>query len=69
MSDNASEFRSGEFEAAVARLGARHIFIRAGRPQTVKDLTAGSCLRSEERGERELNGIPGTWHTCPVRSG
>lgn len=34
MSDNASEFRSQEFEAAVARLGARHIFIRAGRPQT-----------------------------------
>jgi transposase InsO family protein len=34
MSDNASEFRSQEFETAVARLGARHIFIRAGRPQT-----------------------------------
>jgi transposase InsO family protein len=34
MSDNASEFRSAEFESAVARLGARHIFIRAGRPQT-----------------------------------
>ncbi len=34
MSDNASEFRSAEFGAAVARLGARQIFIRAGRPQT-----------------------------------
>ena len=34
MSDNASEFRSGEFEEALARLGARHIFIRAGRPQS-----------------------------------
>jgi transposase InsO family protein len=34
MSDNASEFRSAEFDAAIARLGARHIFIRAGRPQT-----------------------------------
>ena len=34
MSDNASEFRSAEFQAAVARLGARHLFIRAGRPQT-----------------------------------
>jgi transposase InsO family protein len=34
MSDNASEFRSAEFEGAVARLGARHLFIRAGRPQT-----------------------------------
>ena len=34
MTDNASEFRSGEFEHALARLDARHIFIRAGRPQT-----------------------------------
>ncbi len=34
MSDNASEFRSAEFEAAVQRVGARHLFIRAGRPQT-----------------------------------
>jgi transposase InsO family protein len=34
MSDNASEFRSAEFEAAVASVGARHLFIRAGRPQT-----------------------------------
>lgn len=34
MSDNASEFHSAEFEAAVRRVGARHLFIRAGRPQT-----------------------------------
>ena len=34
MTDNASEFRSTEFEQAVARVGARHVFIRAGRPQT-----------------------------------
>ncbi|MGH9168717.1 MAG: hypothetical protein ACRD02_12920, partial [Acidimicrobiia bacterium] len=34
MSDNASEFRSAEFERAVARLGASHLFTRAGRPQT-----------------------------------
>jgi transposase InsO family protein len=34
MSDNASEFRSAEFEAAVERVGARHLYIRAGRPQT-----------------------------------
>ncbi len=34
MSDNASEFRSEEFGRAVAALGARQIFIRAGRPQT-----------------------------------
>jgi transposase InsO family protein len=32
--DNASEFRSGEFEEAISMLKARHIFIRAGRPQS-----------------------------------
>jgi transposase InsO family protein len=36
MSDNASEFRSAEFEQAVQRVGARHLFIRAGRPQTMR---------------------------------
>ena len=34
MSDNASEFRSATFQATIAGLGARHSFIRAGRPQT-----------------------------------
>jgi transposase InsO family protein len=34
MSDNASEFRSSEFEHALALLDARHLFIHAGRPQT-----------------------------------
>jgi transposase InsO family protein len=34
MSDNASEFRSATFQATIARPGARHTFIRAGRPQT-----------------------------------
>jgi transposase InsO family protein len=34
MSDNASEFRSATFQQTVARLEARHSFIRAGRPQT-----------------------------------
>jgi transposase InsO family protein len=34
MTDNASEFRSEEFSSALERLGARQVFIRAGRPQT-----------------------------------
>jgi transposase InsO family protein len=34
MSDNASEFRSAEFALAIQRVGARHLFIHAGRPQT-----------------------------------
>ena len=29
---------------------------------TVRDLVAGSGLRFDERGARELKGVPGTWH-------
>jgi hypothetical protein len=43
MSDNASEFRSAEFEAAVERVGARHLFIRAGRPRPTG--WSGGCRR------------------------
>jgi transposase InsO family protein len=32
--DNASEFRSAEFGTTIVRLGAHHVFIRAGRPQS-----------------------------------
>ena len=34
MTDNGSEFRSGEFRRTIASLGAEHRFIHAGRPQT-----------------------------------
>src|SRR4029453_14084986 len=34
MSDNAQEFRSVVFGATIPKLGPRHSFIRAGRPQT-----------------------------------
>lgn len=34
MTDNASEFRAGAFEDTLFRLGVRHTFIHAGRPQT-----------------------------------
>ncbi|MGZ8688588.1 MAG: adenylate/guanylate cyclase domain-containing protein, partial [Gaiellaceae bacterium] len=33
---------------------------------TVKDLAIGSGLVFEDRGERELKGIPGTWHVYSV---
>jgi class 3 adenylate cyclase len=33
---------------------------------TVKDLAIGSGLVFEDRGERELKGIPGTWHVYAV---
>jgi class 3 adenylate cyclase len=35
---------------------------------TVKDLAIGSGLSFEDRGERELKGIPGTWHVYAVRA-
>jgi len=34
MTDNASEFRAQEFEQAMSGTGAKHVYIRAGRPQT-----------------------------------
>ena len=34
LTDNGQEFRSGEFGAAIAQLGGRQTFIRAGRPVT-----------------------------------
>jgi len=34
LTDDASEFSSAEFERSVERMGARHLFIRAGRSQT-----------------------------------
>lgn len=35
---------------------------------TVKDLTAGSGLHFEDRGERQLKGVPGSWHIYAVRA-
>jgi DNA-binding SARP family transcriptional activator/class 3 adenylate cyclase len=34
---------------------------------TVKDIVAGSGIAFEERGERELNGVPGTWRLFAAR--
>ena len=51
MSDNASEFRSAVFGQTVATLGARHSFIRAGRPQSngcverVQQTTLDECWK------------------------
>lgn len=37
--------------------------------QTVKDFVAGSGFTFEERGERELKGVPGTWRLYAVSDG
>jgi class 3 adenylate cyclase len=34
---------------------------------TVRDLVAGSGIAFEERGEHELNGVPGTWRLFAAR--
>lgn len=36
--------------------------------QTVKDLVAGSGFGFEDRGERELKGVPGAWHVHAARA-
>ena len=38
MTDNASEFRSQEFNQALTQLDVKHIYIRAGRP------TSNGCV-------------------------
>ena len=45
-----------------ATAGASEILVSS----TVKDLTAGSGLVFEERGEHELKGVPGTWQLYRV---
>jgi len=34
---------------------------------TVKDIVAGSGISFEERGEHELDGVPGTWRLFAAR--
>jgi class 3 adenylate cyclase len=45
-----------------AQAGAGEVLVS----QTVKDLVAGSGIAFEERGSRELKGIPGEWHLYAV---
>ena len=46
-----------------AEAGAGEILVTS----TVRDLVAGSGLAFEERGERELKGVPGTWRLYAVK--
>ena len=63
---------TGECEQIAGKVGGLAVIIGArvreqARPgevlasSTVKDLVAGSGLNFEERGERALKGVPGTW--------
>jgi class 3 adenylate cyclase len=75
------ELRSGLHTGEVEVMGddvggiAVHIGARVGGlaqggevlvSSTVKDLVVGSGIRFEDRGERELRGVPGAWHVWAV---
>jgi len=59
------EIHDGKVAGLAVSIGAR-VAAAAGPgevfvSQTVKDLVAGTGLALEDRGERELKGVPGTW--------
>ena len=60
----------GKAGGLAVNIGARVAASAAPREllvsSTVKDLTAGSGLEFEDAGQRELKGIPGTWHLFRV---
>jgi len=60
------ELHDNKFAGLAVSIGAR---VAATAPagevfvsQTVRDLVAGTGLEFEDRGERELKGVPGRWH-------
>jgi class 3 adenylate cyclase/pimeloyl-ACP methyl ester carboxylesterase len=64
------EFHDGKPSGLAVNIGARTA-AEAGAGEilvtsTVRDLVAGSGLAFEERGERELKGVPGTWNLFAV---
>ena len=64
------ELHEGKVAGIAVVIGARVAAAASGGEvlvsQTVKDLVAGSGVRFEERGERELKGVPGTWRLYAV---
>jgi class 3 adenylate cyclase/pimeloyl-ACP methyl ester carboxylesterase len=64
------EVHDGKVAGIAVSIGAR-VAAQAGPGEvlvshTVKDLVAGSGLAFHERGEHELNGVPGTWRLYSV---
>jgi class 3 adenylate cyclase len=64
------EVHDGKVAGIAVVIGARVASAARGGEvlvsQTVKDLIAGSGIELEERGERELKGVPGTWRLYAV---
>jgi class 3 adenylate cyclase len=67
------EVSDGRVEGIAVHIGAR--IAAEARPgevlvsSTVKDLAAGSGIDFEERGEKELKGVPGSWRLFAARLG
>ena len=66
------EVRGQDLAGMAVHIGARVAAV-AGPGEvllssTVKDLVVGSGLEFDERGERQLKGVPGTWKLFAVRS-
>jgi class 3 adenylate cyclase len=59
------ELHDGKVAGLAVSIGARVVAAAAAGEvlvsQTVKDLVAGTGLALEDRGERELKGVPGAW--------
>jgi class 3 adenylate cyclase len=62
---------NGNVRGIAVHIGAR--IAAAARPgevlvsSTVKDIVAGSGISFEERGEHQLDGVPGTWRLFTAR--
>jgi len=65
------ELHDGKLAGIAVSVGAR-VAALAGAGEvlvtsTVRDLVSGSGIDFEERGERELTGVPGTWNVYAAR--
>jgi class 3 adenylate cyclase/pimeloyl-ACP methyl ester carboxylesterase len=67
------ELHEGKVAGLAVSIGARVAASAASGEvlvsQTVKDLVAGTGLLLEDRGERELKGVPGTWRLYAATEG
>jgi class 3 adenylate cyclase len=66
------ELHNGTIGGIAVHIAARVAALAAGGEilvsGTVRDLVAGSLVEFEDRGERDLKGVPGRWHLYAVRS-
>ena len=65
------EIADGKVAGLAVHIGARVAAVAGGGEilvsRTVKDLVAGSEVEFDDRGARELKGVPGEWHLFAVR--